>query len=171
MSNLEKDSAAAPAAPSGFHLPKGWRQYVARAYVEWRKHDQSTPDDVLDLMRDILYAAEEQVVTAPAAPEQDDIARLQAQLEKRHKSNFITSQALHNQIVGNQAAWIEWQHGAGAEAAMTWIHNGLAGPGLIPDGKEAQPWFDANVDDRYEIPPMKDGAMKTATNEGDASDE
>lgn len=55
----------------------------------------------------------------------------------------------HDQTTANQAAWIEWQHGAGAEAAMRWIHNGLCGPGLIPDedapyGKEAQAWMDAN---------------------------
>ncbi|MDP3399730.1 MAG: hypothetical protein Q8R97_01265, partial [Brevundimonas sp.] len=48
-----------------------------------------------------------------------------------------------------QAAWIEWQHGGGAELAMTWIHNTLLGPGLIPEddapySKEAQAWFDAN---------------------------
>lgn len=102
-----------------------------------------------------------------AADLEREIAQLKERLEKKHKSHFFTSQALHNVIVGNQSAWIEWQHGAGAEAAMTWIHNSLVGPGLIPDGKEAQPWFNANVDDRYEIPPMKDGAMKTATNEGE----
>jgi hypothetical protein len=96
-----------------------------------------------------------------------EVERLKALLEKRHKANFLISQALHNAMVGNQAAWIEWQHGAGAEAAMAWIHNGLVGPGLIPDGKEAQPWFDANVDDRYEIPPMSESPA--ASKEGDAS--
>lgn len=57
--------------------------------------------------------------------------------------------ALNDQIVAMQAAFIEWQHGKGAEAAMVWIANTLSGPGLIPDenapyGKEAQAWFDAN---------------------------
>lgn len=56
---------------------------------------------------------------------------------------------VHNQTTANQAAWIEWQHGRGAEAAMAWIHNGLWGPGLIPDedepyAKEAQAWYDAH---------------------------
>ena len=56
----------------------------------------------------------------------------------------------HNDlIVAMQAAFIEWQHGMGAEAAMVWIGNTLDGPGLIPDeaepyGKEAQAWWDAN---------------------------
>jgi len=61
----------------------------------------------------------------------------------------ILSECLHDQIVVMQAAYIEWQHGNGAEAAMQWIANTLAGPGHIPDedapyGKEAQAWFDAN---------------------------
>lgn len=56
----------------------------------------------------------------------------------------------HNDlIVAMQAAFIEWQHGKGAEAAMQWIGNTLDGPGLLPDedepyGKEAQAWWDAN---------------------------
>lgn len=60
----------------------------------------------------------------------------------------------HDQIVAQQAAWIEWRHGAGAEAAMAWIENGLDGPGNIPDeaapyGTEAQAWFDANQSDPF----------------------
>ncbi len=56
--------------------------------------------------------------------------------------------------VAQQAAWIEWQHGKGAEEAMGWIQNGLFGPGLIPDedepyGKEAQAYFDANRSDPF----------------------
>ena len=54
---------------------------------------------------------------------------------------------LNDQCVVMQAAWIEWKHGKGAEAAMTWIHNTLWGPGLLPEGPydhDAQKWFDAN---------------------------
>ncbi|GAA5231796.1 hypothetical protein FOZ76_14640 [Verticiella sediminum] len=59
------------------------------------------------------------------------------------------SRIIRDMIVAEQAAWIEWRHGAGAEAAMSWIHNGLAGPGHIPDedepyGREPQAWYDAN---------------------------
>jgi hypothetical protein len=55
----------------------------------------------------------------------------------------------HDHIVGMQAAYIEWQHGKGAESAMSWIEGALDGPGLIPDesapyGAEAQAYFDAN---------------------------
>jgi len=94
-----------------------------------------------------------------------EIERLRAELEKMWKARFMISQALHNTMVGNQSAWIEWQHGAGAEAAMAWIHNGLVGPGLIPNGKEPQPWFDANQDDRYEVPACAalSAAMHTST--------
>jgi len=59
-----------------------------------------------------------------------------------------------NQIVAQQSAWIEWQHGKGAESAMMWIHNSLWGPGSIPDedapyGKDAQMWFNDNRADRF----------------------
>ncbi len=61
---------------------------------------------------------------------------------------------IHDMVISQQAAWIEWQHGKGAEAAMSWIGNGLAGPGHIPDetepyGKEAQAWYDANKADPF----------------------
>ncbi|KTT14746.1 hypothetical protein NS331_22615 [Pseudacidovorax intermedius] len=72
--------------------------------------------------------------------------------EERQKPDStlnVMARLLHDQITANQAAWIEWQHGAGAEAAMAWVQNGLIGPGHIPDedepyGREAQAWFDAN---------------------------
>lgn len=75
-------------------------------------------------------------------------------LELKRKTDLIgeLSKIIHNMTVAQQAAWIEWQHGAGAEAAMQWIENGLAGPGHIPGedepyGTEAQAYFDANQAD------------------------
>lgn len=75
-----------------------------------------------------------------------------AQVEKQEKLLRELSNIVHDFTVVMQTAWIEWQHGAGAEAAMSWIHNTLAGPGHIPDenapyGKEAQAYFDANQHD------------------------
>lgn len=74
--------------------------------------------------------------------------------ELKRKADLIAelSKIIHNMTVAQQAAWIEWQHGAGAEAGMQWIENGLAGPGQIPDagepyGTEAQAYFDANQAD------------------------
>ncbi len=67
-----------------------------------------------------------------------------------HESAIELLADSHNDmIVAMQSAYIEWKHGGGAEAAMSWIENTLDGPGLIPDegapyGKEAQAWFDAN---------------------------
>lgn len=63
------------------------------------------------------------------------------------QGNDLLAKALKDNIVVMQAAWIEWKHGGGAEAAMEWIHNTLYGPGLIPEGEHdqhAQRWFDAN---------------------------
>ncbi|MCH4576206.1 hypothetical protein [Achromobacter xylosoxidans] len=75
-------------------------------------------------------------------------------LELKRKTDLVAelSKIIHNMTVAQQAAWIEWQHGAGAEAGMQWIENGLAGPGQIPDadepyGTEAQAYFDANQAD------------------------
>ncbi len=77
---------------------------------------------------------------------------LDAQLAKLTTAYKELSGMFHDQVVAQQAAWIEWKHGNGAEDAMQWIENGLCGPGHIPDedepyGKEAQAWFDANKSD------------------------
>lgn len=59
------------------------------------------------------------------------------------------SDIIHDQTIAMQSAIIEWQHGKGAEAGLSWIVNTLAGPGHLPDfdaphGKHAQFWFNAN---------------------------
>ena len=57
---------------------------------------------------------------------------------------------LHDHVVVMQAAWIEWQHGAGAETAMQWIENTLVCPGLLPDdpdepyATDAQRYYNLN---------------------------
>jgi len=50
-------------------------------------------------------------------------------------------------LLGMRASVIEWQHGQGAEAAMQWIWNGLAGPGELPPENEtqAQAYFDREI--------------------------
>lgn len=70
-------------------------------------------------------------------------------VEISKRSLELLNDLFHDHVTVMQAAWIEWHHGKGAEAAMHWIHNTLWGPGLIPDedaayGREAQAWFDAN---------------------------
>lgn len=69
----------------------------------------------------------------------------------------MIADCLHNQIVAMQAAWIEWQHGKGAEEGMRWIHNTLCGPGLIPKpgepySTEAQAWASANISEDQRLP-------------------
>lgn len=39
-------------------LPKDWSQHVRKAWATLRKHDSSIPDELLDIMRDMLLAAE-----------------------------------------------------------------------------------------------------------------
>lgn len=50
-------------------------------------------------------------------------------------------------LLGMRAAVVEWQKGKGADAAMQWIWNGLAGPGELPPEEEtqAQAYFDREV--------------------------
>lgn len=101
--------------------------------------DKGDPVDVGNLAM-MLHQRGEAI--APAENDERDTAALQRLID-------TLSKTVHDMVVAEQAAWIEWQHGAGAEVAMHWISNGLAGPGHIPDeaapyGKEAQAWFDAN---------------------------
>jgi hypothetical protein len=63
---------------------------------------------------------------------------------------------IHNMVVSLQSAWIEWQHGEGAEKAMIHIHNMLDGPGQIPDendpyGKDSEMYYAANRHDPYPV--------------------
>lgn len=73
-----------------------------------------------------------------------------ADLERHGKT---MSQIMNDLLVGNQAAWIEWQHGKGAEEAMVWVEGSLAGVG-VPDedepwAREAQAWYSANKADPF----------------------
>lgn len=91
-------------------------------------------------------------------PIYEAVQRLRAELERLTDTNKQFGKIIHNQVVANQAAWIEWQHGKGAEAAMAWVHNGLWGPGQIPD--ESEPWandpqayYNANKADPFPVCP------------------
>lgn len=106
--------------------------------------DKGDPVDVGNLAMMLQQRGE---AIAPAEDDERDTAALQRLCD-------TLSKIVHNMVVAEQAAWIEWQHGEGAEAAMRWIGNGLAGPGHIPDeaepyGKEAQAWHDANRADPF----------------------
>lgn len=50
-------------------------------------------------------------------------------------------------ILAMRSAIIEMEHGAGAEAAMAWVVNSLAGPGELPpdDEVDAQGYFDREI--------------------------
>lgn len=77
---------------------------------------------------------------------------LREKLAQREERYGELAAIFRDKIVGEQAAYIEWQHGKGADAGMQWIANGLGGPGFIPDenepwGTEAQAYYDANKSD------------------------
>ncbi|KVO82436.1 hypothetical protein WL21_08940 [Burkholderia ubonensis] len=88
------------------------------------------------------------IATRPDQPE----PRAEVTDDKQDKAKgFIKtlSGIIHDQTVAMQSAIIEWRHGNGAEAGLSWIVNTLEGPGHFPDfdaphGKHAQFWFNAN---------------------------
>jgi hypothetical protein len=83
---------------------------------------------------------------ATLAERDQRIAALERHIETSAK---ITNDLL----VGNQAAWIEWRHGKGAEEAMVWVEGSLYGCGVPeedePWAKEAQAWYSANKADPF----------------------
>jgi hypothetical protein len=92
------------------------------------------------------------------------LAEARREIESLKAAVRISNRIMHDQVVANQAAWIEWRHGKGAEAAMNWIQNGLFGPGHIPDenalwGKDSQAWFDA-----YQYEPFPECACGRPSN-------
>lgn len=95
----------------------------------------------LDAARASLTAAEQLL-----AARDKRIAALERRID-------LDAKIMNNILVGNQAAWIEWQRGAGAEEAMIWVQNTLMGVG-IPDedqpfAKEPQAWYSANKSDPF----------------------
>lgn len=78
---------------------------------------------------------------------QHRVQELESAIKKQVERSNDLSWYMHDLITAQQAAWIEWKHGQGADEAMDWIHNGLAGPGNIPYGTDPQKWFDANCAD------------------------
>ncbi|WP_198386207.1 hypothetical protein [Burkholderia ubonensis] len=88
------------------------------------------------------------IATRPDQPE----PRAEVTDDKQDKAKGLIktlSDIIHDQTVAMQSAIIEWRHGNGAEAGLSWIVNTLEGPGHFPDfdaphGKHAQFWFNAN---------------------------
>ena len=83
---------------------------------------------------------------------------------------------IHDMVVSNQSAWIEWQHGGGADAGMRWIENGLWGPGRIPDedepfSKNANHWFSANKHDPFPVCACGNPSSQLWMGKGACSDE
>ncbi|KVT65644.1 hypothetical protein WK55_31305 [Burkholderia ubonensis] len=86
-----------------------------------------------------------------AHPDQPE-TRVDVTDDKQDKAKGLIktlSDIIHDQTVAMQSAIIEWRHGNGAEAGLSWIVNTLEGPGHFPDfdaphGKHAQFWFNAN---------------------------
>ncbi len=101
-------------------------------------------------LREQIALARKHLESDPA----EAMKQVQTEVERLTDTNKQFGKIIHNQVVANQAAWIEWQHGKGAEAAMVWVQNGLLGPGHIPD--ESEPWandpqayYDANNADPF----------------------
>lgn len=109
-------------------------------------YEQSTIAD--NPYREHIAALRALLAAHPGQPE----PRAEATDDRQDKAKGpikTLSDIIHDQAVAMQAAIIEWQHGKGAEAGLSWIVNTLSGTGHLPDfdaphGKHAQFWFNAN---------------------------
>jgi|GEM_PF-6809487 len=124
--------------------------------------EDQTGDNAAMLVREVMRAitegaaatlAQVSKVLAVNGKEPLDAADIIRHVTVSTRMNRELGSIIHDLTVANQAAWIEWKHGDGAEAGMQWVENGLAGPGMIPgeddddDGdnpllKNAQDYFD-----------------------------
>lgn len=105
------------------------------------------------MLSDSDYSAMQKGRAAIAALE-DDIAQGDTKDARAEQFRKELAGMHHDLLVVMQAAWIEWQRGKGAESAMQWIENTLAGPGLIPCddepySNEPQAYFDKNKSDPF----------------------
>jgi hypothetical protein len=179
----ERDSALR-AEPAGQHEPRDAMLSALRKAVVALAHASDNPmyteayeavSNAIEAEVDARCRAEGGVTcnnsSSELASNAATAAPTESELDKMWAARFFVSQALHNVMVGNQSAWIEWKHGAGAEAAMQWIENGLIGPGLIPSGTEAQAWFDANEDERLDVPPRPASSQPAGAAKGGATND
>ncbi|KQQ40416.1 hypothetical protein ASF61_06580 [Duganella sp. Leaf126] len=112
----------------------------------WHKACRGLQDLVNDIGLLLGGDLPRQQVTQVARERMERIAALERRIHSDAK-------IMHDVLVGNQAAWIEWRRGAGAEAAMTWVQNSLMGVGVpdeaAPWASEPQAWYSANKADPF----------------------
>jgi hypothetical protein len=98
--------------------------------------------------------------------ETNDAAALLAVIARKGEFITLLADILENQCLAMGAALIEAEIADNGFAGLTWIHNTLAGPGLLPDVEEArrlggaQAWFDRGVLDREGLKEKLLAAMK-----------
>jgi hypothetical protein len=105
-----------------------------------------SPIHTMPISDDLVWLAKRDSIEGPRPGQHDDVnyfthwALCEApsfHAPVNHSRAIETAGKItHNMTVANQAAWIEWKHGAGADSAMEWIENGLIGPGLIAAGHD-----------------------------------
>lgn len=134
-------------------MPKASAMALARRNVLARKKPSPEVEELIDQVAAEYYRDG----TAPAMRIEGYMLATQAEQLLAERDETISrlrerikfdAEILHDTLTGNQATWIEWKRGTGAEAAMAWIQNGLASVGVpaadAPWADEAQAWFDAN---------------------------
>ncbi|MCY1372019.1 hypothetical protein D9M68_437230 [compost metagenome] len=78
---------------------------------------------------------------------EEDHLKLEKDLERAHMRIREMDLLFGRYILAMRSAVIEQEHGKGAEGAMIWIFNSLAGPGELPpeDETDAQAYFDREI--------------------------
>ena len=109
-----------------------------------------------DALQELLNTADQRVDDLQVEVKALTAERDQLQIEVRALCKTVTYSGMRikeldllfgRYLLGMRAAVIEMEHGQGAESAMQWIINGLAGPGEFApdDATDAQAYFDREV--------------------------
>jgi len=77
----------------------------------------------------------------------EENAKLDLELKKAKNLIKEMDLLLGRNLLAMRCAVIEWDHGGGAKAGMSWIYNTLRGPGELPpqDATGAQAYFDKEI--------------------------
>jgi hypothetical protein len=78
---------------------------------------------------------------------EEDHEKVEKELQRAHMRIKEMDLLFGRYILAMRSAVIEHENGKGAEAAMLWIFNSLAGPGELPPEEEtdAQAYFDREI--------------------------
>jgi hypothetical protein len=139
-----------PELPNAWDYAYEWdNPFGVRRSFDYHPHNGVKPDRHVSLFtEDQMHAY---VLADRAARQEAAPAGWQAERDSMLRVRIMQGDAIANHVIAMQAALLEWYGSGTADSGMQWIENTLAGPGFLPDMKEAaelggaQAWFDAKM--------------------------